>query len=337
MKVLSIVVPCYNSADYMERCINSLLVGGEEVEIIIVNDGSRDGTEEIGKNYQKLFPNIVKYVYQENGGHGEAINTGLSYATGLYLKVVDSDDWLEVQAFGKLLKFLIETSEKEQLIDMVISNYVYEKQEVKNKKIMEYRSFLPQNCQFTWDDVSFPLGKYLLMHSVIYRTSLLKELVFKLPQHTFYVDNLYVFQPLPLVKSLYYLDVDLYRYYIGREDQSVNEKIMISRIDQQLFVNKRLVKYYSTTDTKDENILDYMRKYVEIITTISSILLIKEGTEESLGKKKELWAFIKETDQALYKKLRYGLFGIGVNLPGTLGRKTAVRAYQIAQKRYGFN
>ncbi|SLM86564.1 Glycosyltransferase [Vagococcus fluvialis bH819] len=321
----------------MERCINSLLVGGEEVEIIIVNDGSRDGTEEIGKNYQKLFPNIVKYVYQENGGHGEAINTGLSYATGLYLKVVDSDDWLEVQAFGKLLKFLIETSEKEQLIDMVISNYVYEKQEVKNKKIMEYRSFLPQNCQFTWDDVSFPLGKYLLMHSVIYRTSLLKELVFKLPQHTFYVDNLYVFQPLPLVKSLYYLDVDLYRYYIGREDQSVNEKIMISRIDQQLFVNKRLVKYYSTTDTKDENILDYMRKYVEIITTISSILLIKEGTEESLGKKKELWAFIKETDQALYKKLRYGLFGIGVNLPGTLGRKTAVRAYQIAQKRYGFN
>ncbi|HCM90771.1 MULTISPECIES: glycosyltransferase family A protein [Vagococcus] len=337
MKVLSIVVPCYNSVDYMERCINSLLVGGEEVEIIIVNDGSRDGTEEIGKNYQKLFPNIVKYVYQENGGHGEAINTGLSYATGLYLKVVDSDDWLEVQAFGKLLKFLIETSEKEQLIDMVISNYVYEKQEVKNKKIMEYRSFLPQNCQFTWDDVSFPLGKYLLMHSVIYRTSLLKELVFKLPQHTFYVDNLYVFQPLPLVKSLYYLDVDLYRYYIGREDQSVNEKIMISRIDQQLFVNKRLVKYYSTTDTKDENILDYMRKYVEIITTISSILLIKEGTEESLGKKKELWAFIKETDQALYKKLRYGLFGIGVNLPGTLGRKTAVRAYQIAQKRYGFN
>lgn len=337
MKVLSIVVPCYNSADYMERCINSLLVGGEEVEIIIVNDGSRDGTEEIGKNYQKLFPNIVKYVYQENGGHGEAINTGLSYATGLYLKVVDSDDWLEVQAFGKLLKFLIETSEKEQLIDMVISNYVYEKQEVKNKKIMEYRSFLPQNCQFTWDDVSFPLGKYLLMHSVIYRTSLLKELVFKLPQHTFYVDNLYVFQPLPLVKNLYYLDVDLYRYYIGREDQSVNEKIMISRIDQQLFVNKRLVKYYSTTDTIDENILDYMRKYVEIITTISSILLIKEGTDESLEKKKELWEFIKETDLALYKKLRYGLFGIGVNLPGTLGRKTAVRAYQIAQKRYGFN
>lgn len=337
MKVLSIIVPCYNSANYMERCINSLLVGGEEVEIIIVNDGSSDGTEEIGKNYQKLFPKIVKYIYQKNGGHGEAINTGLSYATGLYLKVVDSDDWLEMQAFDKLLKFLIETSEKEQLIDMVISNYVYEKKEVKNKKIMEYRSFLPQNRQFSWDDVSFPLGKYLLMHSVIYRTSLLKELVFKLPQHTFYVDNLYVFQPLPLVKNLYYLDVDLYRYYIGREDQSVNEKIMISRIDQQLFVNKRLVKYYSTTDTIDENILDYMRKYVEIITTISSILLIKEGTDESLEKKKELWEFIKETDLALYKKLRYGLFGIGVNLPGTLGRKTAVRAYQIAQKRYGFN
>lgn len=337
MKVLSIVVPCFNSEDYMERCINSLLLGGEDVEIIIIDDGSTDGTANIAKDYQKNFSKSVRYVYQENGGHGEAINTGLSYASGKYLKVVDSDDWLESQAYQKLLFFLKETISRNELIDMVISNYVYENEEIKNKRVMEYRSFLPIEKNFCWEDVSFPLGKYLLMHSVIYKPSLLKELMLQLPQHTFYVDNLYVFQPLPLVKKLYYLDIDLYRYYIGRDDQSVNEKIMISRIDQQLFVNKRLVKYYSSTDTTNQNILEYMRKYVEIITTVSSILLLKEGTVESLEKKKELWAFIKETDPQLYRKLRYGFLGIGVNLPGYLGRKTAIGAYHIAQRKYGFN
>lgn len=337
MKVLSIIVPCFNSESYMERCINSLLLGGEAVEIIIVDDGSTDGTASIAKEYQKSLPTIVKYIYQENGGHGEAINTGLYHSTGEYLKVVDSDDWLEIKAFQKILSFLSQTITNEKWIDMVISNYVYENEGVKKKRIMEYRSFLPINQKFNWKEVSFPLGKYLLMHSVIYKTSILKDLMLQLPQHTFYVDNLYVFQPLPLVKSLYYLDVDLYRYYIGRDDQSVNEKIMISRIDQQLFVNKSLVKSYITAETNNENILDYMRKYVEIITTVSSILLIKEGTKESLEKKKELWSFIKEADADLYRKLRYGLFGIGLHLPGTLGRKTAVRAYQVAQKKYGFN
>lgn len=337
MKVLSIVVPCYNSEEYMERCINSLLVGGDDVEILIVDDGSTDKTAKIAQDYQASFPTIVRSIHQENGGHGEAINTGLSYASGEYLKIVDSDDWLEKHAYQQMLEFLHQTIIDQDPIDMVISNYVYENQEKKNKRVMEYRSFLPKDQKFSWEEVKFPFGKYLLMHSVIYRTSLLKESRINLPQHTFYVDNLYVFEPLPLVKTLYYLDIDLYRYYIGRDDQSVNEKVMISRIDQQLFVNKQLVEYYSTTETINENILSYMRRYVAIITAISSILLIKEGTEQSLHKKKELWNFIKETDSQLYRRLRYGFFGIGVNLPGSYGRKTAVRVYHIAQKRYGFN
>ena len=107
MKLLSIAIPCYNSQDYMEKCIESLLVGGEEVEILVVDDGSSDRTAEIADAYAAKYPTIVKAIHQENGGHGEAVNAGIRNATGLYFKVVDSDDWVNrrslYQRFWKTL------------------------------------------------------------------------------------------------------------------------------------------------------------------------------------------------------------------------------------------
>lgn len=338
MKLLSIIVPCYNSQDYMERCITSLLVGGEAVEIIIVNDGSKDETAAIADRFASHFPSIVKAVHQENGGHGQAINTGLAHASGKYIKVVDSDDWVDANAYQEILAFLASQTNLAEPVDMLISNYVYEKQGAKRKKVIEYTSFLPTNQLFSWDATKrFPVGKYLLMHSVIYRRQLLIEHTLQLPKHTFYVDNLYVFEPLPMVKNMYYLNVDFYRYYIGREDQSVNEKVMIGRIDQQLAVNRRMVHYYSDAELMDDSLQAYMLKYLEIITTISSILLIREGSKESLQKKEALWQYIRQQDEQLYRKLRRGLFGVGVHLPGRLGRKTMVGCYKLAQKMYGFN
>ena len=99
MKLLSVAIPCYNSEAYMSKCINSLLIGGEEVEIIIVDDGSSDRTAEIADDYAEKYPTIVKAIHQENGGHGQAVNTGIKNATGLYFKVVDSDDWVNQDAY----------------------------------------------------------------------------------------------------------------------------------------------------------------------------------------------------------------------------------------------
>lgn len=320
----------------MERCINSLLTGGEAVEIIIVNDGSKDRTAEIADMYQENFPTIIKAVHQENGGHGQAINSGLAVATGQFVKVVDSDDWVELNAYRKILSFL-QNDSKAIDVDMLISNYVYEKQDQKNKKVMNYHRFLPIETLFSWEEVKFPFGKYLMMHSVIYRTEVLREVQLELPKHSFYVDNLYIFEPLPKVEKMYYLDVDFYRYFIGRDDQSVNESVMISRINQQIKINKLMVDYYATKEATQKNTLSYMRRHLEIVTAISSILLIKEGSSESLTKKKELWAFIRKTDRQLYLKLRLGLLGIGLHLPGKVGRQTSIGVYRVAQRIYGFN
>ena len=103
MKLLSIAVPCYNSEDYMRHCIETLLPGGEDVEIIIVDDGSTDKTAEIADKYREQYPDIVKVVHKENGGHGSGVNKGLELATGMYFKVVDSDDWLDTNSYKKLI------------------------------------------------------------------------------------------------------------------------------------------------------------------------------------------------------------------------------------------
>lgn len=339
MKLLSVAIPCYNSESYMEHCIETLLTGGEAVEILIVDDGStKDRTAEIADRYEREYPTICKAIHQENGGHGEAVNTGLRHATGIYFKVVDSDDWVNEEAFAEVLATLQKFVYGKETLDLLISNFVYEKQGAKRKKVMNYRRALPKNELIGWEDVRhFMTGQYILMHSVIYRTELLKSCGLVLPKHTFYVDNIFVFQPLPYVKTMYYLDVNFYRYFIGRQDQSVNENVMIGRIDQQLLVTKLMIDYYNASKISSRKLRSYMIKYLEIMMTISSILAIKSGTDENMKKKKELWQYLKQSNASLYRRLRYGFLGQGMNLPGKSGRKVSIAGYKITQKFYGFN
>ncbi len=338
MKLLSVTIPSYNSQDYMEHCIESLLPGGEDVEIIVVDDGSTDRTAEIADAYAEKSPTIVKAVHQENGGHGEAVNAGIRNATGLYFKVVDSDDWVDGEAYQRVLDTLRDLSGGSAALDMLISNFVYEKEGAKRKKVMKYTGTLPEGKIFGWNEARhFRKGQYILMHSVIYRTQLLRECGLELPKHTFYVDNLFVYVPLPHVKNMFYLNVDFYRYFIGREDQSVNEKVMISRIDQQIKVNKMMVEAVDLWKLPNRRLRKYMFNYLEIITVVSTIMLIRSGTKENLEKKRELWKYLKEYDLRLFWHLRNGIMGQAMNLPGKGGRKISVAAYKISQKVVGFN
>ena len=337
-KILSIAVPCYNSENYMKRCINSLLVGGSEVEIIIVDDGSTDGTAAIADSYGENYPEIVKVVHQENGGHGEAVNTGLSNATGYFFKVVDSDDRVGREAYLKLLSIMRDVVKEKRRLDMLISNYVYDKQGESRKKVMKYKSVLPTDEFFTWNDVGrFMQHQNILMHSVIYRTSLLRECGLKLPAHTFYVDNIFVFQPLPYVKVMYYADVNFYWYYIGREDQSVQENVMIGRYDQQILVNKLLIDIYDDSKIKYIRCRQYMRNFMQMVTAVSTVLALISKDPDKIAKKDELWAYMKETKPELYRKVRRSVISVGTNLPGRGGKKIATTGYKVCKKIFKFN
>lgn len=338
MKLLSFAIPCYNSAAYMSHAIESCLVGGDDVEIIVVDDGStKDNTLEIAKEYEAKYPGIVKAVHQENGGHGQAVNTGLANATGLFFKVVDSDDWVDEKSYKKILKSL-KDFKVDDLPDAVLANYVYEKDGARHKKVVHYENALPVEKMFTWDEIGhFRMDQYILMHSVIYRTQMLKECGIKLPKHTFYVDNIYVFEPLPTVKKLYYINTNFYRYFIGREDQSVNEKIMIGRIDQQIFVTKHMIDYFKNAEIDNKKCRSYMIKYLRIMMEVSSILLIVSGTKDNFEKKQELWKYLKEADPKVYGIIRRSTMGIVANLPGRVGRRMSVDLYHLANKVVGFN
>lgn len=340
MKILSIAIPSYNSQDYMRNCIESLLPGGEDVEILIVDDGSKDDTAKIADEYEAAYPGIVRAIHQENGGHGEAVNAGLRHATGFFYKVVDSDDWVDPKAYATILRFLkIAVKEKEPL-DALFSNYVYEKQGAKHKKVVRYRNVLPKKRYFSWEDVGdFKQSQNILMHSVIYRTQLLRDCGFELPKHTFYVDNIFVYWPLPYLKKMYYLDVNFYRYFIGRGDQSVNEKVMMGRIDQQIRVNKIMIDIFKKHDGTYycQNLENYMIHYLSTIQLVSSVLLMKINTDESEAKRVDLRRYLEENAPKVFDHMNHTLLGKLTSSNDKAKHDITMAGYKIAQKWLGFN
>jgi glycosyltransferase involved in cell wall biosynthesis len=357
-KTLSIVVPCYNSADYMRRGLDTLVIGGDEVEILIVDDGSSDATGLIASDYEQRYPGIVRAITKLNGGHGSAVNTGIDEASGRYLKVVDSDDWVDAVAYGRVLETLrgfgapASAASSSQVdvavlgdgsphvaeIDVLLSNFVYEKVGKRRKRAVRYAGVLPQGKVFGWEAFGqFRNTQYILMHSLIYRTQLLRDCGLRLPEHTFYVDNLYAFVPLQHAKTMYYLNVDFYRYFIGRADQSINENVMMRRLDQQLRVNRMMQQELPSAGSVPPQMHNYLMHYFGIICVVSSMMLIRSGTADSLSKKDALWATLRREQPRTYRKVRRTFLGHLMHLPRPGGRRVTVAAYKVVRWVVGFN
>lgn len=328
-------MPSYNSQDYLFRCLDTLVTGGPDIEIIVVDDGSSDNTSGVAQGYCDRFPDIVKLERKENGGHGSAVNRGLEIATGLYFKVVDSDDWLDEDSFQAVLSRL----RGSETIDLLITNYVYEYFYNGKHNIVNYRNVFPQDEIISWDNMQrFRVSQLLLMHSMIYRTQLLRDCGLKLPEHTFYVDNIVAYLPLPYVKKLMYMDCDLYRYFIGRPDQSVNTSVMIKRIDQQLRVTRIMVEAYNLfKDVANLRLRRYMLRYLSMIVAISLVHLRMSENTADKPKSGELWEFIRQFDEKTYYKLRRNFVNLCVQMAGKGGRKFTSRSFKIVRRIYKFS
>ena len=339
-ELISVIVPVYNVERYLRRCVDSILHQTyRNLEVLLVDDGSTDASGAICDEYAEKYPTIVKAIHQENGGHGEGVNQGIRNATGLYYKVVDSDDWLDTDALKKVLHRLQTLVARGTAPDLMICNYVYEHVEDGTSHTVRYTNVFPQNRLFSWTHVGhFRPDQNLLMHSVMYRTQVLRDCGMVLPKHTFYVDNIFVYQPLPYVKSMYYMNLDLYRYFIGREDQSVNEANMIKRVDQQLRVTRIMMNAVDVYALPPEQakLRAYMLNYFSMMMAISSIFLTLDGSKEALEKRKQLWDDLKAHDGHLYRRCRFSV-AEGCNLPGWLGSKISIGGYRIAQKLFKFN
>lgn len=339
MKLISFTVPCYNSADYMHICLDSLLTGGDRVEIIIIDDGSTDSTGAIADAYAAKHPDIIRVIHQENGGHGEGINQGLKHATCPYFKVVDSDDWVNAVALQHVLNRL-EQLEAEGGVDLMVCNYVYEHEDRSLLSTIRYKNVFPENQVIGWEETrSFRPDQYLTLHSAIYRTEIVRQSGIVLPKHIFYEDNLFVYAPLPLTKKLIYLNEDLYRYLIGREGQSVSEQVMMKRCGHQIEIAQRIFDFHDLDVISRESpkLGRYMYHEASFMLVIASAFTRLNRTNEAEEQVKAMWAHCYQSHPAMARKMRRNILNVGINLPGHLGRALGLKGYRLAHKIVQFN
>ncbi len=336
MKILSVVVPSYNSEAFLHSCIESLVAGGERMEVIIVNDGSKDNTGAIADEFAKKYPTIVRAIHQENGGHGEGINQGIRNASGRFMKVVDSDDHLS----GDLPAFLDLLEGPAFDADLVLNNYVYKYSDGRPDFVKNYQKYFPEGRIFSWDEMkkSFEIDQFLMIHACAFRTELLRKSGIVLPKHVFYEDNLYIVSMLPHTKKIFYTDKDLYLYTIGREGQSMAMEAIIRRYKHQLQIGEAAFKSCHLDDVKAKSKKLYKLVYHEIrlLLGLGSNIPRMSDAEDAEEGRKQMWENCRAYDKKYARKM-YADFLWALNIPGKPGKAICRGIYKIAHKIVNFN
>ncbi len=336
MKLLTVTVPCYNSQDYMEKCIDSLLRGGDRVEIIVINDGSKDSTGAIADRYAAAHPDIVRVVHQENGGHGAGINAGLKNATGKYFKVVDSDD----EVSGDFVAFLdqLEQCDKQGGVDLFVTNYYYVHTDGVGDRSINYSNVLPEGKIFTWADTKrFQLHQMLTIHSSTFRTEVMRKCGGELPRKVFYEDNLMVCRTLPFVERMFYMNIDLYRYTIGREGQSVQDDVSRRRYTHHIQIAETCFKSVDLNKLSCRQHQQYMKHELFMLFCIATCFTKLNKNAEADAALEQMWKNCEAHDKKWADHFRKKTILLFAQAPGKVSHTLVGGAYKLANKVVRFN
>lgn len=309
-KILSVVIPTYNMEKYLGNCLDSFIYDekASDLEILVVNDGSKDNSLNIARNYEQRYPNIFKVIDKENGGHGSTINAGLKVATGKYFKVVDSDDWVDTEELKKLLKFLYETE-----VDCVVSNFVYFYEHINKYKLDKCEIAEPFKVLNIEDVDNFRFA----MHSFVFKTETIKDV--RLQEKCFYVDVEYNLYSYYNCKTCVYLPIDLYQYRLGRAGQSVSIEGLYKHRDNHFTVVNNIVRFYNSNVNNSEiGQSKQMFNYIKHIITLHYVYhnLMSMNHHEVLKELKEFDEWLKQyknfydavKDNKIIRKLRNNNF-----------------------------
>ncbi len=249
-KVLTVVIPSYNVEQYLKDTLDSFISDKimPEIEILIVNDGSKDSTPAIAEEYVRQYPQTFRLINKENGGHGSTINRGIEEASGKYFKVVDGDDWVNTEDFAELVRRLRSTE-----ADYVVTNYYKVNDRTKEKKLEDFPWF-KENPVTTFREAAHQ--SEIPMHALVIRTEILQKNTIRLDEHCFYVDNEYITFPVPYVNTVQYFDLCVYMYRLAVATQSVSMKGFQKHLQDHVRVTLRLVdfavEYEKTGGDKDK-------------------------------------------------------------------------------------
>lgn len=305
-KLLSIVVPTYNVEKYLDRCLISLLSDektNKDIEILIVNDGSKDNSLTIAKKYEKKYPDTVIVIDKENGGHGSTINVGLEKASGKYFRVIDSDDWVNINDFPRFVNEL-----KNIDSDVVITNYRKEFIYNGTSQLFEYNPKIEYRKEYSLNnfDLSLLKNDYFYMATSTFKLDKLRKANFKLDEKTFYVDMEFILLPISEIDTFTYLDYDIYRYFIGRPEQSINLASYVRNRNHHDKVVRRLVKFYESGKL-DKQHKEYVKKVLTLLcTTHYSIyceMMVPKNARRDI---KKFDQFLKQNSLELYQATDFG-------------------------------
>lgn len=265
MKILSIIIPGYNVEKYLEETLDSLLrcKNREELDIIIVNDGSTDHTKKIAGEYEYHNEGIVSVINKENGGHGSAINSGLRAAKGKYLIVVDGDDWVDADILDRFIKFLADKN-----TDVVVTGHY---KNFVNTGVEERYAYKEKGGLLTDVEYLVRHNHRIPMTDICYKTELLRKTGLKIQENTFYVDEEFCSLPFLWVKTILFFSEGFYHYRIGDINQSISNINMVKRIDHKIRVFSRIMCSLREEERDPAN-SEYIRR--KMAGLANSILLV---------------------------------------------------------------
>jgi glycosyltransferase involved in cell wall biosynthesis len=273
-KILSIIIPTYNMEKYLSHCLDSLLIdeGLDDVEVLVINDGSKDSSLAIAQDYQSKYPNTFRVIDKENGNYGSCINRGLKEATGKYIKVLDADDSFNTETFQEYVSVL-----KNIDVDLVLTDFLFVDEsdiEIRNRKY----DYIPSNTVLDFEKLcSDGLDMIMIMmHAVTYKRENLIKMNYKQTEGISYTDNEWIFTPMLQVKKAYHINKPLYLYLIGREGQTVETSVQYKNFKQEIKVTEDMITQIQSVPHKNAAIesalYTLLRKRISLIYRIVLVI-----------------------------------------------------------------
>lgn len=278
-KIISISIAAYNIEKYVKQTLDSFIIPEimDKLEVIVVNDGSKDSTSGLARTYSDKYPDTFKVVDKENGGYGSTINVSSLIASGKYYKTIDGDDWVDRKGMIALVHYL-ETSDD----DIVVTNFA--RVSDKNGRMTETIFDAPKyEVSMSFEDGY--RGQELYMQGLAIKTEILKRLKLNITEHCFYTDIEYILTPVPFFRTMSFLNQTVYMYRIAVNEQSMSVAGKRKHIDEQLKVFDKMLQYY---EEQYDKLSEQKRSYFEVILSgmmkshITAILSLNTNRSSSL-------------------------------------------------------
>lgn len=295
-KILTISVAAYNVEKYIKNTLDSILNTElySKFEVLVIDDGSTDNTYNVVKKYEEMYPDSFKTIHKENGGYGSTVNYSIKHAVGKYFKLLDGDDWYDTDGLKSLIYELEQTD-----VDIVFNLF----NKIINGKIISGISFDNKYFGREFGIEELDINEGIPMHSVTYKTSVLKESGLMLKERMFYTDNYYVSIPLTRVNTVKFLNFPVYNYRLGLSGQTMNRAVNIKHINDLKEISLDLIDYFSKIDTSCKSYNYLCTRIAATCIDYFAALLTLPISKESLIQIKEFDKFIKIKSSLLYERM----------------------------------